>query len=59
MKCCEYSPGTIITTLNFYRNLQTVSIRYTVCPWQAFPAKCNVKLQIIGSFLSYEENEVL
>jgi hypothetical protein len=34
-------------------------VSYSVCPWQAFPALCNVIISLMGPLVSYEENEVL
>jgi hypothetical protein len=36
--------GVIFTTLYFLCNLQISPLSYSVCPYQAFPAKCNVTL---------------
>ncbi len=41
-------PGAIFTTLHFLHNLQMCSFNESVCPWQAFPAKCNVTIQLTG-----------
>ncbi len=47
------------TTLHFLCNTQMGPISLNVCPWQAFPAFCNVTHEFIVPFVSYKENEVL
>ncbi len=32
----------------FLRNLRMGPTRWSICPWQAFPAYCSVTLQLIG-----------
>jgi len=38
----------MFTTPHFLRNLRIGSINWCLCPWQAFPADCNVSLQLTG-----------
>ncbi len=40
-------PGVVFTTLYFLHNLRMVPMSKSVCPWQVFPAWCNVTLQRI------------
>ncbi len=45
------APGSVITTLHFFRNLRMGTISKSVCNSQAFPAYCNVTLWLIGHIL--------
>ncbi len=49
--------GVVFTTLHFLRKLRMGPISQNVCPWQAFPGKCNVIL--LDPLTSYEENYLL